>query len=247
MMTPIRIFAVEDNLIHQENLRLTLEDLGYELVGLEDSAEAARKVLPQAKADVYLLDIQLSGEQDGIQLGHYINTHWPSPIIYVTSFQDSQTFQRARQTQPFAYLSKPLNPISLQSSIESALQHFAYEEASDSPSWQVDILMHDCFFVKVGKKLIKFTAGEVRWVAVSGNRYCKIVSGDRQAHVRASLSEIQGRLDSHPFVRVHRSYLINARFIDSIHEAEQWVSVEGQQIPIGKTYRDAFFKQINRW
>lgn len=245
-MDSIRIFAVEDDLIHQENLRLTLDELGYELIGLEASAEAAIKQLPMKKPDLYLLDIQLEGEQSGIQLAHQINTHWPSPIIYVTSFQDSQTYRRAQKTRPFAYLPKPLNPISLQSSIESALQHYVYEEAEAVKSWEDDVLLHDYFFVKVGKKLLKFAAKEVRWIEVSGNRYCRIVSLEREAHVRASLAEVQTKLAPHPLLRVHRSYLINPHYIEAIHEAEQWVLVEGKQIPIGKTYREAFMQQIKR-
>ncbi|MEM7373993.1 MAG: response regulator [Bacteroidota bacterium] len=245
-MTSVRIFAVEDDLIHQENLRMTLDELGYELIGLESSAESALKRLPALKPDLFILDIQLSGKQDGIDLAHQINASWPSPIIYVTSFQDAQTYHRAQTTQPFAYLSKPLNPISLQSSIESALQHYAYQEETKPSVWGSDVFLHGSFFVKVGKKLIKFTSSEVRWIEVSGNRYCKVVSGDRQAHVRASLTEVQQKLAPDPFLRVHRSYLINPHFIEAIHEAEQWVSVDGQQIPIGKTYREDFFRSIRR-
>jgi len=246
-MTPIRIFAVEDDLIHQENLRITLDELGYELAGLEASVEAALPKLPQAKPDLYLLDIQLNGEQDGIQLAHHINTHWPSPIIYVTSYQDTATYERARLTQPYAYLPKPLNPISLQASIESAFQHFAQPEPEPTPSWETDVWMRDAFFVKVGKKLLKFSAAEVLWIEVSGNRYCRIVAPDKQAHVRASLTELQQKLAPHPFLRAHRSYLINAHFIEAIHEAEQWVQVGEQQVPIGKSYRESFMQQIRRF
>ncbi len=245
-MNPIRIFAVEDDLMHQENLRFTLDELGYELAGMEESAEAALTRLPEAKPDLYLLDIQLSGKQDGIQLAHHIKTHWPRPLIYVTSYQDAPTFERARLTQPHAYLPKPLNPISLQASIESAFQQFAYPEPEPTPNWEVDVWMRDAFFVKVGKKLVKFSAAEVLWVEVSGNRYCRIVAPHKQAHVRASLAELHPKLAPHPFLRVHRSYLINARFIEAIHEAEQWVQVGEQQIPIGKSFRDSFMQQIRR-
>jgi hypothetical protein len=71
MPSPIHIFAVEDDPIHQENLRITLDELGYSLLGLEDRAEGILSKIQRVQPDVLLLDIQLAGAQDGIQLVLY--------------------------------------------------------------------------------------------------------------------------------------------------------------------------------
>ena len=47
----IRVFALEDDFFHQENLKITLEDLGYDLVGMEDKAEGMLPVVKEKLPD----------------------------------------------------------------------------------------------------------------------------------------------------------------------------------------------------
>jgi DNA-binding LytR/AlgR family response regulator len=246
MKNPIRIFAVEDDLIQQENLQITLEELGYELVGLEERAEQVLPKLEKSDADLVLLDIQLAGKQDGIQLADRINKSGNYPIIFMTAFQDQQTYERARKTQPHAYLIKPVNNFSLQSSIESAYQQLILQEAQTPQSWATDVYFRNCFFTKIGNRLVKILPEEVLWVAVSGNHYCEVVTADRRAHVRATLTEMVGKLQAFPFVRVHRSYIVNATYIESINESDQTIRLAGEEIPIGKSFREGLMAFVRR-
>lgn len=241
----IRVFALEDDFFHQENLKITLEDLGYDLVGLEDKAEGMLSIVKEKKPDIVLLDIQLSGEESGIDLGHKINQDLPTPIIYVTSFTDPQTFKKASLTHPYAYLSKPVEKLALQSSIELALQAAVDTENQDR-EWESDILFRDVFFVKIGPKLVKIHPNDVLYLEVSGNRYCKIVTKDREAHIRGTLPEIQKKLSPSPYVRVHKSFLINPNFLESIHQLNQTIQIGSHEIPLGKTYKDSLYDRLNR-
>ncbi|MEM6800873.1 MAG: LytTR family transcriptional regulator DNA-binding domain-containing protein [Bacteroidota bacterium] len=240
----VRVFALEDEFFHQENLKITLDDLGYDLVGLEDKAEGMLPLVKEKKPDIVLLDIHLSGEESGIDLGHKINQNLPTPIIYITSFSDSQTFKKASLTHPYAYLTKPVEKLALQSSIELALQSTQEEESPQD--WESDILFRNFFFVKIGPKLVKIHPEEVYYIEVSGNRYCQIVTANRQAHIRATLTEIQKKLNPSPFVRVHKSYLINPMHLESIHQMNQTLQIGPHEIPLGKTYKDSFFDRLNR-
>lgn len=241
----IRVFALEDDFFHQENLKITLEDLGYDLIGLEDKAEGMLPIVKEKHPDIVLLDIQLSGEESGIDLGHKINQQLPTPIIYITSFTDSQTFKKASLTHPYAYLNKPVEKLALQSSIELALQS-TQEKETHGREWESDILFRNCFFVKIGPKLIKIHPEEVLYIEVSGNRYCKIVTQNREAHIRGTLPEIQKKLAPSPFVRVHKSFLINPLFLESIHQLNQTLQIGEHEIPLGKTYKDSLFERLNR-
>ena len=241
----IRIFAVEDDFIHQENLRITLDELGYDLVGLEDRAEHVVGKVKKIKPDIVLLDINLAGRQTGIELGYELNKNFPTPIIYVTSYADQEIYQKASMTHPNAYLIKPVEALSLQSSIELALQHTVQPDDSHT-QWESDLLFRNSFFVKIGNKLVKIKPEEVRWIEVSGNRYCKIVTDQREAHIRATLNEVQEKLAPSPFVRVHRSYLINPEYLTAIHEANQTLMIEEQEIPLGKTYKEALLDRLRR-
>ncbi|MEO0897640.1 MAG: LytTR family transcriptional regulator DNA-binding domain-containing protein [Bacteroidota bacterium] len=243
----VRVFAVEDDFFHQENLKITLDELGYDLIGLEPKAENVLPMVQKSKPDVVLLDINLAGEKNGIELGHEINRKLPTPIIYITSFTDSSTFKKASKTHPYAYLNKPVESMALQSSIELALQHTAQEEEEESAKgWETDIFFRNCFFVKIGPKLVKIKPEDVLYIEVSGNRYCQVVTAGRKAHVRATLNDIQKRLAPSPFVRVHRSFLINPIHLEAIHEPNQTLLIGEAEIPLGKTYREGFMNFITR-
>ncbi|MCI4671726.1 MAG: LytTR family transcriptional regulator DNA-binding domain-containing protein [Bacteroidia bacterium] len=241
----VRIFAFEDDFFHQENLKLSLDELGYQLVGLEDKAESALPKVQSANPDVVLLDIHLAGKKSGIDLGHQINRQLPTPIIYITSFADSTTFQKASYTHPYAYLTKPVETFALQSSIELALQHVIQQE-EPSTEWESDIFFRNCFFVKIGQKLVKIHPEEVLYIEVSGNRYCQVVTQSRKAHIRSTLGEIQEKLAPSPFLRVHRSYLINPIHLEAIHEGNQSLMIGEYEIPLGKTYRDVFYERLRK-
>lgn len=242
---PVRVFALEDDFFHQENLRITLDELGYNLIALEEKAEGALDKVKHTRPDVVLLDIQLAGEQTGIDLGHKINQVLPTPIIYITSFADPNTFRKASFTHPFAYLTKPVEKLSLQSSIELALQQVS-QPNEPTEGWESDLFFRNCFFVKVGPRLIKINPEQVLFIQVSGNRYCEIITPERKAHIRATLAEIQEKLAPSPFIRVHRSFLINPLHIENIHEANQTIQIAGQEIPLGKTYRESFMDRLRK-
>jgi DNA-binding LytR/AlgR family response regulator len=93
---------------------------------------------------------------------------------------------------------------------------------------------------------VKILPEEVLWVAVSGNHYCEVVTSGRKAQVRASLSEMHKQLTAFPFVRVHRSYLVNASHIESINEQDQTLMVAGHEVPIGVSYREGLMRFVRK-
>ncbi len=244
----VSLLAVEDDPIQQASLGLTLQEMGYPCVGMEKSGEKALHTFRSEQPDIVLLDIQLKGKMDGIQLGQEINDIRPTPLIYLTSFDDDETYRRARHTLPVAYLIKPVKPASLQSSMEWALRSLVdpKEEIEEKQAWKEDILLNDSIFVKIGDRLKRIRCQDIRWIETSGNRYCKIVTYDREAHVRASLLSISEKLAHLPLVRIHRSYLINLDKIEGIHETHQTVDLGDVELPLGDAYKQDFFRRINR-
>ena len=83
---------------------------------------------------------------------------------------------------------------------------------------------------------------EIDWVRSDGN-YCLLAIGKASVRTRATITELEERLRPAGFLRVHRSYLINA---DRIHRVEPWASGEyvvvlrdGTKINTGRGYGDA--------
>jgi len=120
-MSEFKILIVEDEVFIAEDLRDTLEELGYEVCSVCYDSEKAAKELYRCVPDLVMLDITIRGQKDGIQLAEIINEHHQMPFIYLTSHSDKETLRRAKHTRPRGYIVKPFKESDLASSIEIAL------------------------------------------------------------------------------------------------------------------------------
>jgi DNA-binding LytR/AlgR family response regulator len=93
----------------------------------------------------------------------------------------------------------------------------------------------DAIFINVQKKKVKVSFDEILYVE-SQREYIKIVTTRRQLLTKMSTGEIENMLPTSLFKRIHRSFIVSVKKIDS-YNAEM-VDVSGAQIPIGRGYKD---------
>ena len=124
-MSKTRILVVEDESIVAKDIQRTLEKLGYEVPSTASSAESAFQKLEEVEPDLVFLDIKLKGEQDGVHIAEHIKDRYDIPVIFLTSFVDQDTIDRAKVTEPYGYLVKPFNEGDLKTTVEMALFKFS--------------------------------------------------------------------------------------------------------------------------
>jgi DNA-binding LytR/AlgR family response regulator len=124
-MSKTRILVVEDESIVAKDIQRTLEKLGYEVPATASSAESAFQKLEEVEPDLVFLDIKLKGEQDGVHIAEHIKDRYDIPVIFLTSFVDQDTIDRAKVTEPYGYLVKPFNEGDLKTTVEMALFKFS--------------------------------------------------------------------------------------------------------------------------
>jgi len=120
-MTKNKILIVEDERITAEDLKNTLEMMGYEVTGMASSADTFYKSLQAKMPDLVLMDIYLKGKKDGIELATEVKEKYQLPVIYLTAYSDANILDRAKITEPFGYILKPFQERELYSNIEMAL------------------------------------------------------------------------------------------------------------------------------
>jgi len=128
-MTKAKILIVEDEPYVAQDLKIHLEHAGYEVLGLAASGEAALASAAESRPDLVLMDIVLEGQMDGIQAAQQIRSRFDVPVLYLTAYADDHLFQRAKITEPYAYLLKPFNERELQLTIEMALYRHRMESS----------------------------------------------------------------------------------------------------------------------
>lgn len=123
-MSKIKILVVEDESIVAKDIQNTLIRLGYDVPATASNALSAYQKLEDIQPDLVFLDIKLKGDIDGIQIAEKIKNTYDIPVIFLTSFVDKATLDRAKVTEPYGYIVKPFNESDLQTTVEMALYKF---------------------------------------------------------------------------------------------------------------------------
>lgn len=116
-----KIVVVEDEIIIALDLKLRLEKLGYEVINTVFNGEDALKLAGETNPDLVLMDIQLNGEMDGINVAQQIRNLYNIPFIYLTGSFENTLLERAKQTDPIGFISKPFDESEIQNLIEKAI------------------------------------------------------------------------------------------------------------------------------
>ncbi len=112
----IKIVIIEDEFVIAEDMRTRLEEHGYEVSAVFDRGELALLFVSAKNADILLVDINLQGPMDGVELVKQLQAKMEIPIVYAKA-----TFECARSTRPHAFLVKPFTPANLIASVDLAL------------------------------------------------------------------------------------------------------------------------------
>jgi PAS domain S-box-containing protein/putative nucleotidyltransferase with HDIG domain len=126
-MSDTKILVVEDESIVANDILNMLLTLKYKVTGVVQTASEAIENSKKENPQLVLMDIMLQGKTLGITAAEMIYTKLNIPIVYLTSYTDETTLDRAKKTEPFGYLLKPFEERELKTTIEIALYKFKME------------------------------------------------------------------------------------------------------------------------
>ena len=132
-MSKLRILIVEDEPVIAENISMYLDNADFEVIGIAyDSLEAKDQLITNTP-DAAILDVNLESEEDGIDIAGYINEKFQLPFLFLTSYSDKETLERAKKVKPSGYIVKPFNEKTLLASLEIAISNFTAEKNHSLP------------------------------------------------------------------------------------------------------------------
>lgn len=137
-MTGIRVLIVEDEPLIAKNIGMYLNNNDFEVSAIAYDSEEAMFQLKRQPPDFAILDINLESERDGIEIAEYINRNNFIPFIYLTSYSDKETIERAKKTNPAGFIVKPFNEKTLYATIEIALANHAQQANRHVPELASD-------------------------------------------------------------------------------------------------------------
>jgi PAS domain S-box-containing protein len=128
-MERFRILIVEDEAVLAMDLEQRLERMGYQIVGLAHRAQEALLMAQNEKPDLILMDVNLGGKLDGVDVSMQLRSFWDGPIIFISAYADDVTLARVQTVGASAFLVKPLGDAhEIKVNIELALKKHEMEQ-----------------------------------------------------------------------------------------------------------------------
>lgn len=146
-----KVLIVEDESIVAMEIASYVTTLGFDVVGVVSNAEDAYRLATGKGPDIILMDVNLKGDEDGISLAARLKERVDSAIIYITAFNDDASLERAVETDPAAYLTKPFNRKELSASLKIALRRARGEQRQRSGLLAID---HEFSYDRINKELL---------------------------------------------------------------------------------------------
>lgn len=223
------ILIVEDELLIAETLRSILTRAGYTNILMAENVTSALVVLNVSEVTLVITDIAMGEERTGIDLGVILNERYRIPFIYVTSHASADIVHKAKYTEPAAYIVKPFKKEDVLVALELAL--FKADSKTDSGE----------LIVKEGRSVVRMFFRDIKWIEADGNYTTIYLSGDnKRSVIRQSLSTLQEQLPEEDFIRIHKSYVVNKKYIHQIKAGA--IYVEDRELPVGRSYQHIVVK-----
>jgi response regulator NasT len=120
---PTRLLLAEDEAVQRLDLRTTLEQLGYLVVGEVGDGASAVALARQVRPDLVIMDMRMPG-MDGITAAQMLRKEHIAPVLLLTALNDEQMIERAREAGVVMYLTKPWRSGDVKPAIELTIARY---------------------------------------------------------------------------------------------------------------------------
>jgi DNA-binding LytR/AlgR family response regulator len=226
--------------------RLTLEHYiglteSLQLVAsLSDGAQGLNFFRAGNKVDLLFLDVEMPN-LSGLELLRVLTD--PPEVILATSYEHFAVDAFALRVTD--YLVKPFDYARFSQAVQRVLERRPVSTIQPPPPAAAPAPPSSDLFVKVNNRMVRLNFDEVLYIEALSD-YVTIVTPKQKHIVYTTLKSFAARLSFEHFVRVHRSYILNMKQVESIEDNTARLP-GGHQIPIGVSYQEAFFRNLNRF
>jgi AmiR/NasT family two-component response regulator len=119
-----RALIVDDEIFFAVSLEVDMHELGFDICDLAANGQQACMLAMNNQPDVVLVDINLEGGHEGIEVARWLRRVCEAPIVFITGYADCATVERIHEQLPGApVLSKPLYHGRLANAVNTVIAH----------------------------------------------------------------------------------------------------------------------------
>ena len=204
------------------------------------------------RPDFIFLDIQMK-DMTGFDVLDELPPAQRPPVIFVTAFDEYAI--RAFDCFAFDYLLKPFQDERFHTSVRRMVDHLSAGQAPGNEALAQLLQQikgggdtpHRLFPLREGSRTSFVEPAEIRYVSASGY-YIEVHTAEKRHLLRYSLTQMQEDLAPYGFVRIHRSTIINPRYLAEIsHNSSSDLEVKlrnGETFRVSKSYREELMSHL---
>lgn len=250
--TPFHALIVDDEPLARKGVRQLVEPLD-DVTVLEEAADGAEAVdlIREHEPDLVFLDVQMP-EMTGLEVVREVGVEDMPLTIFVTAYDEYAI--DAFDAHALDYLLKPIDKDRFEEALDRARTRLQRAEA-DALSEQLRGLLKgyegtetkrtgeriDRFTVRSRNRIYFVDAEDVQWIESEGD-YVALHDGEDVHLVRKTMKELERRLDSEQFRRVHRSYIVNMDYVEELrpldHGTYQLIMAAGTPLKSSRGYSE---------
>lgn len=247
MDNKIQTFVVDDEpLACKQLVKLLGQDEEIEIAEVCSNGKEAIELINEKHPDLVFLDIQMP-EISGLDVLKHLDEEYMPSIIFVTAYDEYAL--KAFEVHALDYLMKPFNQERFKDALNRAkavIKQDARSQVSDKIENLVDYLNADQealsrILVKTSNRYFFLKVDQIDWIESAGN-YVRIHSGSNNYLIRETMINMEKKLSSDLFFRIHRSTIIN---VDKVKELEQWfhgdyqvIMDSGEKLTMSRNYKE---------
>lgn len=248
----IKVLIVEDQDGFAQLIQLMLEELKLEQIYKAHTMGKAWALFEEERPDLCLIDIELSEKkQEGIILAEQIRKVAPAlPIIFLTEHYNEEMYERCRHVSPSSFMNKELSRLKLYQAVDLAMMNSlqvsqqapSQEEQAHTSETKAPWIDNQHFFFKVGDVYKHIAVKDIAFFYSKGKMTFARVN-KRNFPTNVQLKTLEDELQPQ-FLRIHKSYLVNVKTIDSINLKDSLIEIAEERLPIGYAYRKDFMNRL---
>lgn len=228
----IKAIAVDDELMALKVIEQACK--GLDFIKLEktftDPLEA-QKYLNKFPADLLFLDINMP-KLNGIDF--YKSLKQETMVIFTTTSVEHAV--EGFNLSAVDYLLKPYTADRFMQAVQKAKDYYNYQHNEKENKQQHLYIRADYSLVKINIPDITYVEGLDDYVKIH-------IQNEKTVVARMTMKSMMEKLPSKEFVRVHRSFIVPLKRIKSVRN--KLLLVEGQEIPLGNSYEEEFYKHFS--
>jgi two-component system, LytTR family, response regulator LytT len=227
----MKVLLIEDEPIWQVNIRMILEELGWELLKITPSLDTIDADIAEANPNLIISDITL----DDVSVFSFFNEKpdFGIPVVFMTNYPSDSHYESSKRLKHSALIIKPFHALTLKSTVDLLFEHYTEpQKLSELGLW-----------VR-GKQNIKIWIEEekILWVHSDGN-YCFIQTEGAKYSVKDTLTHVESLLSA-SFMQIHRTYLVNVQHIQKVELTRHQLFINKQDLPISRKYKEDVIKYL---